>query len=183
MGLINNYDIHIFDFTQAQFFCGYYFDIIQCGIELIMPEECEQIKYFGLGTIETYPDKFKAARFGEYQLTVTENFVHYVRPQENSSHYKTRRALVGKNGSYGIFVEGAGATKDFSFNASHISAEQLTEKKHDFELQSEGKTFFNIDARFTALSEWGELDIDKENPRLLNDKHIEFSVRLATKEM
>lgn len=153
------------------------------GIELIMPEGCEQIKYFGLGTIETYPDKFKAARFGEYELTVSENFVHYVRPQENSSHYKTRRVIVGKNGGYGIFVEGAGATKDFSFNASHISAEQLTEKKHDFELENEGKTFFNIDARFTALSEWGELDIDKENPRLFNDKHIEFSFKLSAKEV
>ena len=153
------------------------------GIELTLPEECESIKYFGLGALETYPDKFKAARFGEYELTVTENFVHYVRPQENSSHYKTRRALVGTKGGYGIYVEGAGATKDFSFNASHISAEQLTAKKHDFELKSEGKTFFNIDGRFTALSEWGELDIDPENPRLLNDKHIEFSFRLSTKKM
>lgn len=153
------------------------------GIELIMPEECENIKYFGLGELETYPDKYKAGRFGEYELTVTENFVHYVRPQENSSHYKTRRACVGKADEYGIFVEGANNTKDFSFNASHISAEQLTAKKHDFELENEGKTFFNIDARFTALSEWGELNIDKENPRLLNDKHIDFSFKLAVKEM
>ncbi len=153
------------------------------GIELIMFEECENIKYFGLGTIETYPDKFKAARFGEYELTVTENFVHYVRPQENSSHYKTRRACVGKKGGSGIFVEGSNETKDFSFNASHISDEQLTEKKHDFELQNEHKTFFNIDARFTALSEWSELDIDPENPRLFNDKHIEFAFNLKTIEM
>jgi beta-galactosidase len=95
------------------------------GLELILKAECEDIKYFGLGTIETYPDKFKAARFGEYELTVTENFVHYVRPQENSSHYKTRRALVGTKGGYGIFVEGADSTKDFSFNASQSSASKV----------------------------------------------------------
>ena len=153
------------------------------GLELILKEECEDIKYFGLGTIETYPDKYQAARFGEYELTVTENFVHYVRPQENSSHYKTRRALVGTKGGYGIFVEGADGTKDFSFNASHISAEQLTKKKHDFELQNEGKTFFNIDGRFTALSEWGELDIDPENPRLFNEKQVDFSFSFSVVKM
>ncbi|MBR0535702.1 MAG: DUF4981 domain-containing protein [Clostridia bacterium] len=152
------------------------------GIELILLEECEDIKYFGLGEIETYPDKYQAARFGEYELTVTENFVHYVRPQENSSHYKTRRACVGKKGAYGIFVEGTEGTKDFSFNASHISAEQLTKVKHDFELRNEGKTFFNIDARFTALSEWEELDND-ENNRVFNDKQIEFNFKLSVVEM
>ncbi len=151
------------------------------GIEFIMFEEFENINYFGLGTLETYPDKYQAARFGEYELTVTDNFVHYVRPQENSSHYKTRRASVVNENGIGLYVEGTKDTKDFSFNASHISAEQLTEKKHDFELKNEGKTFFNIDARFTALSEWGELDIDKENPRLLNDKHIDFAFKVQVK--
>ncbi len=152
------------------------------GIELVLPEECESIKYFGLGTTETYPDKYKAARFGEYELTVSENFVHYVRPQENSSHYKTRRAAVGRKGGYGIFVEGSEETKDFSFNASHISAEQLTVKKHDFELKNEGKTFFNIDARFTALSEWGELDNDINN-RLFDEKQVEFTFKFKPIKM
>ncbi len=150
------------------------------GIEFIMFEEFENIKYFGLGTLETYPDKYQAARFGEYELTVTDNFVHYVRPQENSSHYKTRRASVVNENGTGLYVEGANATKDFSFNASHISAEQITAKKHDFELRNEGKTFFNIDARFTALSEWSELN-NEENKRLFNEKHVEFSFRVIVR--
>ena len=148
------------------------------GIEFVMLEEFENIKYFGLGTTETYPDKYKAARFGEYELTVTDNFVHYVRPQENSSHYKTRRVALSNAEGTGLFVEPAKETKDFSFNASHVSAEQLTAKKHDFELQNEGKTFFNIDARFNALSEWAELDND-ENNRLLDEKHLEFSFKIS----
>ncbi len=145
------------------------------GFELVMNKENEDIVYFGLGETETYPDRYKAGRFGEYSLTVTDNFVHYVRPQENSSHYKTRRATVGKKGGYGIYVEGLGDTKDFSFNASHYSAEQLTEVKHDFELKEENVTYFNIDGRFNPISEIEEL--------VFNEKHVEFGLSLKVVEM
>ena len=145
------------------------------GFELVMNKENEDIVYFGLGKTETYPDRYKAGRFGEYSLTVTDNFVHYVRPQENSSHFKTRRATVGKKGGYGIYVEGLGDIKDFSFNASHYSAEQLTEVKHDFELKEENVTYFNIDGRFNPISEIEEL--------VFNEKHVEFGLSLKIVEM
>ncbi len=152
------------------------------GIEFVMNDENEDIVYFGLGETETYPDRYKAARYGEYELTVTENFVHYVRPQENSSHFKTRRVAVGKKGESGIYAEGFGETKEFSFNASHYSAEQLTEVKHDFELEKEPCTIFNIDGRFNAISESSEFDND-ENNRLFDEKVVSFSFLLKTVDM
>ena len=152
------------------------------GIELIMSEENENIRYFGLGTTETYPDRNKAARYGDYELSVTENFVHYIRPQENGSHYKTRRVAVGKKGGYGIYAEGLGDTNDFSFNASHYSAEQLTEVKHDFELQNEHRTIFNLDGRFNAISEDSILNND-ENNRLFDEKQIYFGFRIKVIDM
>ena len=152
------------------------------GLEILMNEENEDIIYFGLGKTETYPDRYKAARFGEYSLTVSENFVHYIRPQENSSHFKTRRATVGKKGEYGIFVTGAQGTKDFSFNASHYSAEQLTEVKHDFELKKEPRTIVNIDARFNAISESEELD-NNENNRRFDEKQVSFTFNIKPVKM
>ncbi len=151
------------------------------GIELVMPENNENICYFGLGETETYPDRYKAARFGKYSLTVSDNFVHYIRPQENSSHYKTRYAVVGENGGHGLKVTGY-KMKDFSFNASHYSAEQLTTVKHDFELVNERKTIFNIDWRFNAMSESAELDNDINN-RLLDDKVFSFGFTLEPIDM
>ena len=142
------------------------------GIEFKMKKENELIRYFGLGEIESYPDRYQACRFGEYELKVSDNFVHYVRPQENSSHYKTRRADVGANNSTGLRVTGKGI-KDFSFNASHYSAEQITEKTHDFLLEEEPFTYFNVDWRFNAISESKEFDNDETN-RLLDDKLFTF---------
>ena len=142
------------------------------GIKLTMPEKYEYIKYFGLGETETYPDRYKAARYGEYETTVTDYFVHYIRPQENSSHYKTRFAQIGEeNGNSLVFTPYG--MKDFVFNASHYSAEQLTEVKHDFELQNEHKTIVNLDWRFNAISENAELN-NSENKRLLDDKDFSF---------
>ncbi|MBQ8182761.1 MAG: DUF4981 domain-containing protein [Clostridia bacterium] len=153
------------------------------GLELLMKEENEDITYFGLGgTCETYPDRYKAAKYGEYTLTVNDNFVHYIRPQENSSHFKTRRVTIGKKGGSAIYVEGLGDTKEFSFNASHYSAEQLTDVKHDFELVKEPYTIVNIDGRFNAISESSLLDND-ENNRLFDEKHVDFGFRFKVIDM
>ncbi len=144
------------------------------GIELQLKEENEDIIFFGLGgTGETYPDRYKAARFGEYELTVSDNFIHYIFPQENASHFKTRRAFVGKKGDMGLLISPDGVSKDFSFNAMHYSAEQLTEAKHDFELKKEPVTYVNIDARFNAIGENSVLDND-ENNRLFDEKTVDF---------
>ena len=152
------------------------------GIELTMNEENENIIYFGLGETETYPDRHKAARYGEYELTVTDNFVHYVRPQENSSHFKTRRVAVGKKGGIGIFAEGFMGAEEFSFNASHYSAEQLTEVRHDFELKKEPCTYLNLDGRFNGISESSELD-NEENNLIFDEKNVKFGFKLKTIDM
>ena len=140
-------------------------------------KEFDRIRYFGLGgTGESYPDRYKAARYGEYALTVDRNFIHYIKPQENSSHYKTRRLNVGKTDGSGICVTGAGM-REFSFNASRFSAEQLTNVKHDFELIPEDRTILNIDWRINAISENSMLDNDV-NQRLLDEKTFSFGFEI-----
>ena len=147
------------------------------GIELSLKKEFDRIRYFGLGgTGESYPDRYKAARYGEYALTVDRNFIHYIKPQENSSHYKTRRLNVGKTDGSGICVTGAGM-REFSFNASRFSAEQLTNVKHDFELIPEDRTILNIDWRINAISENSMLDNDV-NQRLLDEKTFSFGFEI-----
>ena len=141
-------------------------------MELRLKEDFEKLRYFGLGDIETYPDRYKAARYGEYALTVSENYVSYIRPQENSSHFKTRYVAVGKENGPALRVTGFGID-EFMFNASHYSAEQLTEKKHSFELEKEPYTILNLDGRFTAHSENPEFNND-ENNRLVDEKEFRF---------
>lgn len=149
------------------------------GIELHLKEDFENINYFGLGEIETYVDRNKAAKFGNYSLTVTENYVPYIRPQENSSHFRTRRVTLSNESGNSVTATGYGIP-DFSFNASHFSAEQLTEKKHHFELEKEPYTILNLDGRFTAHSENPEFNND-ENNRIIDEKEFKFGFMFEVK--
>jgi hypothetical protein len=59
-----------------------------------------------------------------------------------------------------------------------ISAEQLTDVKHDFELKSEHKTILNLDGRFNAISEDTQLDND-ENNRRFDEKQVDFGFMIT----
>ena len=100
----------------------------------------------------------------------------------NLERENRRRVAVGKKGGNALFVTGSMGAEEFSFNASHYSAEQLTEKKHDFELEKEPYTIFNIDARFNALSEEETLNND-ENNRLFDEKSVNFCFNIKPIEM
>ena len=61
----------------------------------------------------------------------------YVKPQENGSHYHCAFVKVGE-----LKAEG---TKPISFNASSYTAQELTEKMHNYELEKSGHVIWHLD--------------------------------------
>ncbi len=147
------------------------------GFEIIMPEGNEQTEYLGLGEIEAYVDRCRAAKFGKFRTTVSDNFEHYIRPQENSAHYGTVSASVTDNDGDGLKFAGVGIDS-FSFNASHFTAKMLTETAHDFELVPLPETVVNLDWRINAISENG-VRAKKAPSLILNDKAFKFGFNIA----
>ena len=141
------------------------------GIELRLDSEIGNIRWLGLGETESYPDRYKACRFGLWESSADNNFVHYIRPQENSSHYKTRKLSI-YGGGVDITVLPYGM-KDFSFNASRYSVKRLTETAHDFELEKENAAVINLDGRFNSISESVRFDCDG-NHIVFDDKEFSF---------
>ena len=80
---------------------------------------------------------------GLFDASVSDLYEPYVMPQEHGARCDTRWVQVRHVGGYGLYVSAHG--DNFSFNASHYSAEQLSEAKHDWELEYEGCTHLNID--------------------------------------
>ncbi len=117
------------------------------GLRLFLPEEMNWVTYFGLGPEESYVDKCRAASHGIYSSPVAGLHEDYLKPQENGSH----------NDCDYVVVSGAGSTmkaygeKTFSFNASVFTQEELTEKKHNFELVACGNTVLNLDFRQNGI--------------------------------
>ena len=142
------------------------------GYRLFMPAENESVSYFGFGPREAYVDRYKSQRLGLWNTTATDNFEHYIRPQENGAHYGTRFAEVYSNAA-GLRFEPFGM-EHFSFNAQHFTAQMLEDTKHDFELEPLEDTVVSLDWRMTGISE-AEYHNDPERAlRRIDEKKLNF---------
>lgn len=107
------------------------------GLKLTLPETEKQVEYFGYGPTESYSDKHHSCWVDRFAATVDELHEDYVRPQENGSHWNCAEVRVG-----GLKAEGS---RPLSFNASYYTAEELTRKAHNYELEKSGHVIWHLD--------------------------------------
>ncbi len=151
-------------------------NIPRVGIIFEMPGKNEKFSYFGKGPMESYVDKNLASVVSVYNSTATDNFEPYVRPQENSTHFGTKWAVVGEEKGCGLFMSGYGIDT-FGINASHFTPAYLTETKHDFELVPKEETVVCMDYKQQGIgsSSCGPIINPKYN---FSEKSVNFSFRL-----
>lgn len=143
------------------------------GLRLFLDRQFDRVTYCGLGPMESYCDKHRAASYGVYSARVDELHEDYIRPQENGSHWGCSYVTV-ESGDLGLSVYGK---TDFSFQASVYSQEELTKKKHNFELIPDGATILCLD--------YGQSGVGSNScgPELsaayrLEEKKFEFHVKM-----
>lgn len=117
------------------------------GLRLFLPEEMEQVRYFGLGPVESYVDKHHAAWHGVFSDTVSNIHEDYIRPQENGSRSDCDYCIL-EGGGLRLNVV---SDMPFSFNASHFTQEELAQKAHNYELEECGSTVLCLDYRHNGI--------------------------------
>ena len=111
------------------------------GLRLFLDRTMRQIKYYGMGPKESYCDKHRASYHSVFESSVEALHEDYIRPQENGSHYDCSYVVAGsENYSFAAVSETA-----FSFNASVYTQEEMTVKKHNFELDDSGNVVLCLD--------------------------------------
>ena len=148
------------------------------GIRLFLPREMDQVTYCGMGPEESYPDKCRAASHGIYSSSVRALHEDYLMPQENGSHCGCDYvAVYGDTGRLTAYGE-----TPFSFNASEYSEEELTEKRHNFELIPSGCTVLCLDYRQNGIgsNSCGPRPMDKYR---FTDETFTFRIRLIPEEI
>ena len=130
---------------------GKYDELPRFGLEIVMPEDNERVEYFGCGPYEAYSDHKYQSKVGYFRTTATDNFEHYIRPQENSSHCDTRYAFVGNLTGHGLQIMKMYDSEEFSFNAQHFSALDIAKAAHDYELVPHKETYVYADMRMTGI--------------------------------
>ena len=118
------------------------------GLRLFLPESLDRVAYCGLGPGESYVDKHRSCRHGEFRTTVAALHEGYLRPQENGSRADCDTLVLSGDGAPGLSVVGL---RPFSFNASAYTQEELTERAHDVELTACGSTVLCLDGAMAGI--------------------------------
>lgn len=111
------------------------------GIRLFLNRDFDNVEYYGIGPEESYVDKKRAGSHGKYDANVLEMHEDYLRPQENGSHTDCDYLIL--KGQENTFA--AAGERTFSFNVSPYTQEELTTKRHSYELQPCGSTVVCLD--------------------------------------
>ena len=81
-------------------------EIPRMGMQMQLPVQYSNLKWFGRGPHENYSDRKTSADIGLYVSSVADQYTPYIRPQENGYRTDTRwLTLTDENGS-GILVTG-----------------------------------------------------------------------------
>ena len=119
------------------------------GIVIELPREYEQLAWYGRGPWDNYPDRKQSCPIGLWKSTVSQQYVHYPRPQDSGNHEDcTMVELKTKKGKK-LRIEAV--DEPFSFSALPYSAQYLYSKTHDYQLQDQGKTYLSIDCAVMGL--------------------------------
>ena len=146
------------------------------GLRLFLNREFNYVDYFGIGPNESYCDKRRSGYHDLFGSTVTNLHEDYLRPQENGSHYDCDFVRLSANR---IDIQlTAVSPVPFSFNASHYTQEELTEKQHNYELEACGSTVLCLDYALNGIGS------NSCGPRLMkqyefNDTEFTFSLKLV----
>jgi beta-galactosidase/beta-glucuronidase len=112
------------------------------GLTMTLPRQYDKLTWYGRGPHETYVDRKEGAPVGVYSGTVAQQYVPYIRPQENGNKTETRWTSLTDAGGTGLLVI-AMPTMDFS--AHRFTARDLEAAKHTYELQRRPEVVLNVD--------------------------------------
>lgn len=143
------------------------------GLRMFLPKEMNRAAYYGYGPYESYIDKHRASYVGRFTSDVAQMHEDYLRPQENGSHYGCEYVSVsGPHSRLTAYNE-----DDFSFNVSEYTAEELTKKAHNYELEKSGHTVLCLDYRQSGIGS-GSCGPQLARKYRLNGRHYQYSFRL-----
>ena len=115
------------------------------GLQMVLPQEYENIRYYGRGPHENYWDRKASAFVGLYNTTATGmEEEHYVRSQSMGNRDDVRWLTLTDNNNRGLKI----SSKDhLEFSALHFTDQDAWNALHDFNLESVRKPeiYLNLD--------------------------------------
>jgi beta-galactosidase len=123
------------------------------GVVFALEPVYGHLQWYGRGPWENYPDRKDSTDMGVWSGTVDQQYVPYVRPQENGNKEDARwLALTDAStasAASGLRIEAVG--EPFSFSALHFTAGDLASARHNYELKPRREIILSLDAKQCGL--------------------------------
>lgn len=124
------------------------------GLNLRLPKSFQDVKWYGRGPGESYPDKKTSQRIGVWDVkSISDLQTPYDVPQENGNRIDTRWVTIGSETSklHMRRVADDVDTQNFSFAASHHSADTIQKAQHPPDLVEDDATLLRLDAEVSGV--------------------------------
>ncbi len=130
-------------------------DIPRIGMRMQMPGTHSNLTYFGRGPWENYQDRNSSAFIDLYSSKVADQYVPYIRPQDNGYKTDTRWLALSDENSNGILFV-SNNVNGFGFSALHMENEDFdttngtdyknsNRSKHTIDIKEKDLVQLNID--------------------------------------
>ncbi|WP_291868925.1 glycoside hydrolase family 2 TIM barrel-domain containing protein [Maribacter sp.] len=100
-------------------------DIPRIGMRMQMPKQYDNLTYFGRGPWENYKDRKASAFIDVYESKVKDQYVPYIRPQENGYKTDVRWAALSNDQNNGLLIVTKDKKKGFGISALHMPNEDF----------------------------------------------------------
>lgn len=112
------------------------------GLEMTVPNQLDQVEWYGRGPGESYADSKQANRFGIYKQSVDQLFTNYIFPQENGNRTDVKWSAFTNLRGMGMLVTG---TPAFNLSAQHYSVDDLDQAQHTYDLKKREAVYVHLD--------------------------------------
>jgi beta-galactosidase len=148
------------------------------GTELLVAPGLENLTWYGRGPKETMIDR-NFERIGVYRTTVDEDWVEYMRPQENGN--KTDVRWVALTNAQGIGLMAIGA-QPLCVTARHYAKEDLERAAYTFQMTRHPETYLNVDWKEMGaggIDSWSQHAWPMEQYRIASGVEHRYRYRLT----
>ncbi len=123
-------------------------DLARVGTVLTVKAGPERLRFFGSGPHETYPDRKRGGIVGVWESTVSDQYVPYIRPQENGGHADVRWLELTSGSREGLRID---LDEPRQVSVTHLQAADLAAATHDIDVVPVAETIVHIDAAHRGL--------------------------------
>lgn len=124
-------------------------ELPRLGIAFCLSPAYDWFTWYGRGPHDNYPDRKTSAAMGLWSGRVSEQYVHYPRPQDNGNKEDVQYLLLTNKSGQGISINAVENT--FSASALHYTAQDLSKTTHDCYLKPRKEIILSLDAAVLGL--------------------------------